>query len=100
MPFVTPFCCPQNDDYKHTLYKALRDLWGTLEERLSNILPPLALLTQHACTAVSETHRRESNLREALQDTHDALARTASDRQRSKELVAELQVRSFAMPVH
>lgn len=82
----------QDDDYKHTLYKALRDLWGSLEQRLSNILPPLATLTQNACEAVSEAQRREASLREALQDTHDALARTASDRQRSKELVAELQV--------
>lgn len=89
---MTFFRGPQNDDYKHTLYKALRDLWGSLEQRLSNILPPLALITQHACDAVSESHRREKSLREALEDTHEALARTASDRQHSKELVAELQV--------
>ena len=41
---------------------------------------------------MSEAHRRENNLREALQDTHDALGRTASDRQRTKEQLEELQV--------
>jgi hypothetical protein len=55
-------------------------------------MPPLATLTHSACEAVSQAHLREVSLREALQDMHDALSRTASDRQRSKELVAELQV--------
>jgi hypothetical protein len=56
------------------------------------MMPPLATLTHSACEAVSQAHLREVSLREALQDMHDALSRTASDRQRSKELVAELQV--------
>lgn len=89
--------CLQADDPRQTLYGSLRDLWAALEVRLAEALPDVVALVGQARDGAREARHRQDHLRDALRDTHDALARATAERNRTKQLTADLQVRFFRL---
>lgn len=81
----------QVDDPQQTLYGSLRDLWAALEVRLAEALPEVVALVGQARDGAREARHRQDHLRDALRDTHDALARSTAERNRAKQATADLQ---------
>eukprot|EP00892_Ulva_mutabilis_P003912 jgi/Ulvmu1/1893/UM012_0050.1 len=78
------------DDAQQSLYTALRDMWAAMEARLAEALPEVAAVMGRGREAAREAQHRQAHLRDALRDTHDALARATAERHRAKQLASDL----------